>query len=423
MNIFPRKTAYEFLLKWESDRTFPNLALKNTLRAVKDPRDRRFITAVVYGVIEKKITLDHFIDLCLDNKKIELSVRTLLRMGIYQMFYMSVPDSAACDTTVELSKKVGMLRASRLINAVLRRCSLEKETMLALKKADFSLRYSINVSLVNLLLEQYGKEAFVAMMEGLSRADSSMYLYHNIKRGTFSDFSQRLLKEGIEIEKTDLLNLYKTTTGFSPETSEAYQDGWFHIVSEHSAEAATFAPQNAENLLDLCAAPGGKTFILAANTEETVHSFDIHPHKVMLLQKEAARLGHRNVEVRQQDGCTLMEEWIGRADFVLCDVPCSGLGMMGKKPDIKYKEYDAAYFEKVQTAILNNGAQYLKPGGRLVYSTCTIDRRENEQRVMAFLKDHPAVCKEDSVLDLGEKLYLPSLTGDGFYIAVLKRIN
>jgi len=422
MRTNARKIAYELLFSWEKDKTFPNLALKNALRAVEDQRDRRFITALVYGVVEKKITLDHFLNQCLTNQRLEPTARCILRMGLYQMFYMDTPSAAACDTSVELTKQLGLHRYTGLVNAVLRRCDRERETMLLLKKADFSVRYSISPVLVDLLLEQYGKENFVSIMEGIQQVDSSIYLYHNHKKGTAKSFVDLMRTEGIDLQETEIPHLYRSLNGFSPEHSTAYKAGLYHIVSPHSAEAASLLPSESETILDLCAAPGGKTFILAANTHQTVYSFDIHSHKVRLLEQEATRLGHTNVVATLNDGTVPMTQWQQKADFVLCDVPCSGLGMMGKKPDIKYKEYDSFYFTAIQTSILENGALYLKNGGRLVYSTCTIDRRENEELIKSFLNNHPQFALDDTVLDRGEKRYLPGVGSDGFYIAVLKRV-
>lgn len=421
MNVDARKIAYQLLEDWETNQTFPNLALKKALREVFDERDRRFITALVYGVVERRITLDHFLNQCLDQPKIKPSVRCLLRMGLYQMFYMDIPASAACNTSVELIKKRGLASFSGLVNAVLRCCDRERETLLALKKADFSVRYSIDPQLVDLLLEQYGKQTFIEMMEGIRTPDTAMYLFHNPKRGSAEAFLSKMAEEGLLITGTELPHLYKCERGFSPENSPSYREGWYHIVGPHSAEAALLMPKGAESILDLCAAPGGKTFILAALSDGIIHSFDLHAHKVQLLKKEAARLGHTNVVPQQNDGTIQIAERIGSTDFVLCDVPCSGLGMMSKKPDIKYKTYQSDDFTTVQYSILQNGASYLKSGGRLVYSTCTIDRRENELLIERFLKENPHFSKDASVLHKGEKLYLPGQGGDGFYIAVLKK--
>ncbi len=421
MNKSARKIAYELINEWEEKSTFPNLALKNTLRAITDQRDRRFITALVYGVVERKITLDHFIEKCTDHKKIESTIRSILRMGIYQMFYMNVPSSAACNTSVDLAKEVGFFRSCGLVNAVLRRCDREREELLLLKKASFSVRYSIAPQLVDLILNQYGKETFIAMMERESGSKNSIHLYHNIKRGSKSDFLKIMQQEGFELEETPSKHLYKVFGNYSPEHSAAFLDGWCHVVGPHSAKAALLLQAGAVGIMDLCAAPGGKTYILASLTDETVEAFDIHPHKIHLLQKEAKRLGHNNIIVTQHDATQLMSEHLNKADFVLCDVPCSGLGMIFKKPDIKYKSYCSSEFTQKQYAILKNGARYLKSGGRLVYSTCTIDRRENEELIELFLEEHPTFSKDGSVLDQGEQLFLPVNGEDGFYIAVLKK--
>lgn len=419
----PRQIAYNLIEEWEVKSTFPNLALKNALRSVCNERDRRFITATVYGVVERKITLDHFLKQCSDRKLEQLSAAVLavLRMGLYQMFYMDIPASAACNTSVDLIKKRGMAHSAGFVNAVLRRCDRERDTLLALKKADFSVRYSIDPELVDLLLDQYGKERFVSMMENLKNPDTSIYLFHNLKRGDRSEFLAAMQEEGLKLHETDLSGLYKVSHGFSVEQSPAYQNGWFHVVGRHSAEAALFMPVDAKRIVDLCAAPGGKSFIMAARTQGEIFASDVHLHKVEQLQKNAERLGHCNVVARQADAAVLNDGLIELADVVLCDVPCSGLGIMGKKPDIKYKKYQSSEFTDLQYRILENGGKYLKPGGRLIYSTCTIDRRENELLVQKFLEKNKSFTYDDRALPDGYKIYLPEPGADGFFIAVLKK--
>ncbi len=413
----PRLTACNLIIDWEEKKTFPNLALKNALRSVMNERDRRFITAVVYGVVERKLTLDYFLARCSDRKleRLAPAVLSVLRMGVYQLFYMQVPASAACNTSVDLIKKCGMAHSAGFVNAILRRCDRERDELLAMKKVDFSVRYSIAPALVDLLLEQYGKDTFKAMMDGISQPDTSFYLFHNLKRGTSADFEMLMRQENITLEKTELAHLYKVSSGFSVEHSKAYQEGWYHIVGRHSAEAALKMPTDASLVMDLCAAPGGKTFVMAALTSGEIRAFDIHSHKVENLMKSAKRLMHQNVTARQADASVFDANSKEIADFVLCDVPCSGLGIIGKKPDIKYKQYNSDGFTAIQYQILENGGRYLKNGGRLVYSTCTIDRRENEVLVDRFLKKNPIFTLVE------QKLYLPECGSDGFFIAVIKK--
>jgi len=417
----PRFVAIKLLNDWVEKKTFPNLALKSSLRTVASGRDRRFITALVYGVVQKKITLDHFIAQCIDRPIDQLSVdvRNALRMGVYQMFYMDIPDAAACDTTVSLFKKT---RSSGFINAVLRRCAREKDTLLLLKKTDFSVRYSINKQLVDLLLEQYGKECFVSMMDEIAVPNRSIYIYHNSNVIDEGNFLRSMEKDGIALRRTSLQHLFISENGFAVDESKGYIEGWFHIVGYHSAEAAMLMPENVE-AIDLCAAPGGKTFILSNRTKQKVRSCDVHPHKVELLKDSSKRLHRENIDFLCMDATVLKNEWCESADFVLCDVPCSGLGIMGKKPDIKYKEYDSADFTSTQFKILENGAAYLRNGGRLVYSTCTLDRRENDEQILRFLSKNPEFQLDTAAIPNGMKTYFPHNGEDGFFIAVLKKGN
>lgn len=418
-----RAIALKLLIEYEERHTFPNLALKEALRKVEKERDRRFITALVYGVLERKITLDHFLSECCDKKLSSLSssVLSALRMGVYQLFYMDIPPSAACNTSVMLAKSEGFSYSAGFINAILRRCIREKEQLMLLKKASFSVRYSILPFLVDLLLEQYGKETFIAIMEQGCKKEEYHYLFHNKKKCSEDAFFTALESEGISLEKTDLPHLYKTKTSFSVEGSKAYQKGLYHIIGYHSAMAALLIPANAKEILDLCAAPGGKTFAMACRTDGMIRAYDLHPHKVQLLKKNAERMGHQNVLACLGNSSIFDPSLSESADFVLCDVPCSGLGMIGKKPDIKYKEYDGVELREIQGRILDNASKYLKAGGRLVYSTCTIDRRENEQQIERFLMVHPEFERDCSDFPNGEKLFLPNADGDGFYIAVLKK--
>ncbi len=412
-----RRLAYDLLLDWELHQTFPNLALKNALRHVPDQRDRRFVTALVYGVIERKITLDHFISKCSARQLKDLDTKMLiaLRLGIYQMFYMEIPASAACNTSVDLLKDVRFFKGVGFCNAILRQCADRKEELLLLKKADYSVRYSIDPALVDLLLEQYGKETFVAMMESLQQNNNSFYLFRNPNKGTKKEFVAQLNQCGLEPTLTDLPDLYRIDQGFSVESSPAYQNGWFHIVGYHSAQAALLCPEEAKEIMDLCAAPGGKTFILASDSSRNVRAFDIHSHKIKNLNQSAERLGLHNVSFSLRDGTEFEPKDAESADFVLCDVPCSGLGIMGKKPDIKYKKYKSSDFTDVQKKILENGLHYLKRGGKLVYSTCTIDQRENSLLVHSFLNSHSQYALEQ------EEIYLPYDGNDGFYIALIKK--
>jgi 16S rRNA (cytosine967-C5)-methyltransferase len=275
--------------------------------------------------------------------------------------------------------------------------------------------------LVDLLLEQYGKETFLEIIDGISAIDNSIYLFHNLKKGSEDDFISALAQDSIFVTATEVPHLFKSESGFSVENSSAFQNGWFHIIGKNSAKAASFILNNAKTTLDLCAAPGGKTFVMAALNEGTIHAFDIHPHKVKIIEEGATRLDLRNVKCRCADASIQNEQLVNSADFVLCDVPCSGLGIMGKKPDIKYKKYESTAFTDLQYKILENGALYLRSNGRLVYSTCTLDRRENELQIQKFLDEHPNFSLDIGALQSGFQTFLPKNGEDGFFIAVLRK--
>ncbi len=419
----PRMIAYNLILEWETKQTYPNLTLIKALRPVQNERDRRFITALFYGVVEKKITLDYFLSKCSDRAVDRLSaeVRTALRMGLYQMFYMDIPPSAACNTSVDCIKKAGRAHSAGYVNAVLRRCAAEKDELLSFKKADYTARFSISPQIVDLLLEQYGKEKFLRIIEGISAVSTRIYLFLNSKKCSADQLIASLASENIAINKTDIENLFFSDHGFDVETSQAFKKGYFHVIGRHSAEAALLLPKNAEKIMDLCAAPGGKTFAMASLTEAEIFAYDLYPHKIELMKAAGERLGHQNIHFECSDATVFDEKQRESADFVLCDVPCSGLGIMGKKPDIKYKEYKDNPFIETQKKILENGFAYLREGGRLVYSTCTIDQRENEALIQEFVS-HKFNCSLDpSFYNKGYITFLPQDGEDGFFIAVLKK--
>lgn len=430
----PRLIAFNALSKIEKDSSYSNLALDSILsKSELDTRDKSFVSALFYGVIERKLTLDYNLSLYLSKplKKLKPELLVLLRMGAYQLLFMEkIPVSAAVNETVKLSKKNSLQFASGLINAVLRKISLNG---LCLPEKDnssdyLSVKYSCNKWLIEKWLKEYGREDTENFLECSLGAPDTYIRINTLK--TDSDSLIALLnKEGIAAEKTNLENALKINFGGnSIETVHAFKEGLFH-VQDMACQLAVKAlgVNEGDTVFDLCAAPGGKTFTLAeyAGKKGSVLAFDIYENRVSLIKKGAERLGLTNVKAMTGDA-SVFNEKIGLADKVLCDVPCSGFGIIGKKPEIKYKSADeAAEIEKLQYPILENACRYVKKGGRLLYSTCTLSKAENENVCERFLKEHTDFISVTPLKEISELNFLtlmPHKNGtDGFFIALFER--
>lgn len=429
-----RQTAFDALCKIEKDSSYSNLALDSILsKSELDTRDKSFVSALFYGVIERKLTLDYNLSLYLSKplKKLKPELLILLRMGAYQLLFMEkVPVSAAVNESVKLSKKNSLQFASGLINAVLRKiganglCLPAEEDIVKY----YSVKYSCNEWLVKKWLEEYGKEDTEKFLES-SLGANDVYIRVNTLKTDSISLIKALENEGIKAEKTYLENALKIIFGGSSiENIKAFNDGLFH-VQDLACQLAVKAlnVQTGERVFDLCSAPGGKAFTMAQNATEDgeILAFDIYENRVNLIKKGAERLHIGNIKALTGDA-SLHNDKIGLADKVLCDVPCSGFGIIGKKPEIKYKsEIEAKEIEKLQYPILENAASYVKKGGRLLYSTCTLSKNENESVCERFLKEHTEFTSLVPLEEISNEKYLtlmPHKNGtDGFFIALFER--
>ncbi len=427
MTDIARTAAFDTLLMCEREGTYPNLALKKRLSSVKDMRGRRFAAALTYGVIEKKLLLDYYISKVssVRLKKINCSVLTSLRMGLYQILFMSVPDSAACASSVELTRYAGVPKSAGFVNAVLRRLAREHADIpLPEDKAErMSLELSLPSDTLELLISSVGEDETRLLLSG---GKSELYAAVNTLKTDANGLIFALAESGISAKKTELCGLVSIDEGFDIENSAAYKNGLFHIVGKPSYIAACAVnPQAGDVIYDMCAAPGGKSFCMSFLSKgmANVTAFDIHPHKAEIIRSGAARLGLENIRAVTADSAVCDPERRETADRVLCDLPCSGLGVIHKKPDIKYKKQDYAALCALQRDILKTGAYYLKSGGRLVYSTCTVNPAENGDMVNTVsdfgLEIDDAACIYGDYY--GQKQFLPSCGGEGFYIAILRK--
>lgn len=432
-----REAALSALFSWDREGEFADLAIKSALSSAGiEGRDAAFATRLFYKTVEMRLAIDHQLAPLsgLKLKKLHPAVLEILRLGACQLLYMDgVPQSAAVNTSVELAHSRRMSRAAGMINAILRRLAREGAAPITATGAEaLSLRYSHPLWLVECYVEQYGLETAEHILAANNSAPPTS-LRVNTLRGSLSELSDRLALEGASLQADDELPICATLSGDTRiDTLTAFSEGRFAVQDRACvASVLALAPRPGMRLIDMCAAPGGKSLCAAALMQNRgeILSFDVYGHKIELMKKNAARLGATIVKPAVRDGSVTYPDLIGTADAVICDVPCSGLGVIAKKPDLRYKDpADLAALERLQQSIADNAAKYLKPGGRMVYSTCTLRREENELAVERLLRQHPELSRtpfqlSDSIRsDSGELTMLPHVHhSDGFYFCILTR--
>ncbi len=415
-----RLLAFKILSKIEHDKAYSNITLDSVLRT-NDASSASFVCALVYGVLERKITLDFYLSKFLSQpiKKLNPQVLTILRLGVYQIKFMDkVPSSAAVNESVKLSKKVKCAYASGLINSVLRKVSVT-DVMLPdtdNKIHDLSIKYSCPETLVEHYLADYGYIKTEEILKSSVGAAPIFVRVNTIKTNSY-ELIDLLNKEGIASRKvSDADNALEILDGNSLFKSKCFTEGLFHaqdLASQKCIEA--LSPKKDETVFDMCSAPGGKSFTMAQYMENSGHiySFDLYEHKIKLINDGAQRLGI-NIIQAQVDDASVFNSNLPKADKILCDVPCSGLGVIRRKPEIKYKDF--TFIDKLcdlQYNILNNASLYLKDKGVIIYSTCSLNKKENENICEMFLDNHPEYkCDEMTTL-------FPHKNSDGFFFAKL----
>lgn len=407
-----RQIAYEILYKIFYEKAYSNIQIDKTLSNVES--NKAFITKLVYGVIERKITLDYLIDkYC--NKMPKPKVLCILRMGVYQLYFMDkVPSNAAINESVELAKNNGLDYYSKLINAVLHKIDNNRIDINELD--DLSIKYSIPNNLINMWNKAYGKDEVEKFLPYFNEK-SPIFAVPNTKFVDADELIYELNCEEIECEKHN--DLVIINSSFDLNSLKTFKNGLFHIedLSCYNAVKALNLEEN-DTVFDVCAAPGGKSFTAAEliNDKGQVFSFDIHEHKIKLIEDGAKRLCLDSINSKLNDA-SVYNESLGKADKVICDVPCSGLGIIGRKPEIRYKELDSIkQLPEIQYSILESSAKYLKSGGRLLYSTCTLNKRENEKVVEKFINNNSEYEIKDSVT-----VFPTEFGGDGFFYSIIER--
>ncbi len=422
-----RELVLKSLHRIENEGAYSNREL-TTLLAEKElaPQDRGFVTELLLGVVQNKLWLDYVIGQFSNVKLKKLSpwIHGILRLGVYQILSMErVPDSAACNEMVKLAGKYSRGVSRGFVNGVLRNVSRNKEGISYPKATDeyLSVRYSCPLWLTKKLIHQYGTETCEEILKA-SLCRFPVTVRVNPLKTTQKELLQILGQEGISAELPKDSSRYLVIGGaINVNQSASYGAGLYTLQNTSSMAAAEMLGVRAgERVLDLCAAPGGKTTYLGEEMQNQgeIIACDLHPHKIPLIQSGAKRLGIENVEAMVQDGTVHNPKWEAGFDRVLADVPCSGIGVIHKKPDIKWKrqEEDIPALCEIQQRILTNAGKYVKQGGTLVYSTCTILEEENQMQAEWFLEAFP----EFSLVE--EKTFLTHQTGgSGFYIAKFLR--
>ncbi|MEG0830411.1 MAG: 16S rRNA (cytosine(967)-C(5))-methyltransferase RsmB [Anaerovoracaceae bacterium] len=423
-----RKTAYLALMDIESKKSYSNLALNHQI-VCNSPNSQGFVRELTYGVIENKLLLDCYIDQLVTTgaASLKASDLTVIRMGLYQLGYMdSVPEYAAVNESVLLAKKYCKGRDG-FVNGVLRSYLNRKYSMKLPDRSEneihyLSIKYSYAPWIIELWLEQY-TVSFVEDMLKAGNQTPKLTIRLNWLKVIKADLIKRLEAKGFEVEEGKLCQNALHIKGSGVIDGELYKRGLFSIQDESSQlTAEKLNPKHGDLVMDVCAAPGGKTLAIAERMNNTgkIIASDIYRRKLDLIDKEADRLGITNVETRSWDATRENSSMVEKADCVLVDAPCTGLGVVSRKPEIKYKEKteEMELLPKKQLSILSVSSKYLKPGGTLVYSTCTINPYENQRVVEAFLRKNPQFKKIEALQ------LMPQVNNtDGFFICVMKKAD
>ncbi len=407
--------CYNVLSKVYSDKTYIKQALSSTQ---VEPLNKARVTKICYGVLDKDITLEYFLSkLC--SKSPKLAIKTLLKIGLYSINYLKTPPHVVTDNLVSLAKKMGKGGVSGFINAVLRNFT---RTQIELPSGNdvlsLSIRYSCPDFIVKRLIDSYGLEV---ALDFLSYDEDKTYIRFN----TGIDGAKYLTENNVEFAKTPFDNSFEVKR-FT--INDDFYSGLYTFQSIGSvAICSVFSGGN--SLLDTCSAPGGKA-VLLSDKYKSVTACDIHEHRVELINSYASRMNKQNITAMVKDSTIFNLEFETSFDGVLCDVPCSGTGVMKDNPDIKLNRTDNAISEivKTQLKILENSARYLKKGGELVYSTCSVMREENDGVIEKFIannNDFEVVDCNSNLPHLKTKFglqFLPHLSlGAGFYLSKIKR--
>lgn len=434
MNI--RQIALRILDEYEAGDKYINLALSSHLTDNLSREEKAALTALLYSSVERKLTYDYYI--CAISKRSESDIdphtKNILRLGLCQILDMhSIPDFAAVNETVKLARTKG---EKSFVNGVLRYAAKNKDGLpMPDEQKNYrrylSVKYSFPLAIVKHLDALYGREATESILNFYNTEKYTDITVNTLKI-TVNDYIKELSAVGITAEQNALApKSLRISSSVNPERLPGFDRGYFFVQDRASAICSkVLCAKENELIIDVCSAPGGKSLasaVLSADKSD-IRSFDLHESKISLIEESANRLGFTSITVSQRDATTPDSDLIGKADKVICDAPCSGLGVLGKKSDLRYKDMESAFeLPKLQLQILNSSAKYLKAGGVLVYSTCTLNPEENEKVVSQFLENNPDFVLTPFIL--GDTEYkegmltlLPHVHHtDGFFIAKITR--
>lgn len=445
-----RDVALEVLRRVEQHQSYSHLELNRVLRRSElTSLDRQLVTTLVYGTLQRRNTIDWILAPFVSKglRKLDVWVRELLRMSVYQLTYLDkVPARAAIHEAVEIAKQRGHRGVASFVNAVLRNVERRKDRLRRIHKMDEVRRLSLEHShpewLIKRWLEVWDAETVTAICQANNEPPSHTLRVNPLKTSR-QDFKAKLERDypGAHIRDSDIAIQGLITQGLGNIGNSAWhENGWCSIQDESSMLVGdVLNPTPGASVIDLCAAPGGKATHLAElmHGRGTVHAFDIHEHKINLIKAHAKRLGLHNVTAKQADARDLPHRLSKVFDYVLLDAPCSGFGVIRRKPEIKWRQSvkDMASLVELQRQLLAAAAQLVKPGGVFVYSTCTLEPQENEQQIAWFLERYPTFkpdatlaeelpkpVTEKNLVGTGQlRIFPQDFHSDGFFIARFHR--
>jgi 16S rRNA (cytosine967-C5)-methyltransferase len=437
MSKSARQAALTVLERCRRNQSYSDAMLSSVLDSgLQEAKDRALTSKLCYGVLQNIFLLDYYIDWVAEGKKIEPKVRDILRISAYQLIFLDrIPPHAAVSEGVELCKICGHSRASGFVNAVLRKLAENRENLPEIpgdNKAKYlSIKYSVPVPLAELFISEFGGD-FAEQILIANNAEVPVTVQVNTLKITAEQLCRSLNKRGISCRVGTMLEDCLVVDSGNVTCFPEYESGMF-FVQDCAARLSILAaaPKSGDHVLDACAAPGGKSFAAAIAMKNTgsILSCDLHENKLRLIFEGADRLGLTVICCEEMDATSPKKELTGQFDLVIADVPCSGLGVIRKKPDIRFKDLSQIeQLPKIQLEILEGVSACVKPGGTLLYSTCTILKRENESVVQRFLAAHSEFSAEAFELPgigpvpEGMVTLFPHLHGtDGFFICKLRR--
>lgn len=435
-----REAALNALMRCRRDAAWSGAAIDIEIKkAGLSERDTALASRLCMGVLQTSRLCDYYIDcFCSQSaKKLELKVREILRLGVYQIVFLDrVPNHAAVSESVALCKSVGLTRAAGLVNAVLRRVSENKDSLPAIPNEGsaecYAIKYSFPDWIAKRLISERGRDFAVDFMRCCCEPPK-LDIQINTLKISAEEYAHTLARLGIAYRAADFPSDCIELDGGSVTELPGYEEGLFYVQNRAARLAVEIAgPETGMRVLDACAAPGGKSFAAALRmcNEGSILSCDIHKKKLPLILHGAERLGISIIDAAARDAREFVSVYEKLFDVVIADVPCSGLGVAGRKPEIRFKrEEDIAALPKIQMEIVSNLARYVKIGGVLLYSTCTVLKSENEELVQKFLESNDNFALDSFTLgerriEDGMHTFWPNIDGtDGFFTARLKRIK